>query len=503
VRTSKWGFCLVALTLSFCCEAKGQSTRLGNDTEAPPQRLALLIGNSTYEHLNPLKNPGNDVDKVAAKLAEVGFRTTVRKDLSHDQFVTELAEFSSSIGPGDIALFYYSGHGIQVNGGANYLLPVNLPANANAVTLNGSGISLSLVRTALQAAKLGIIILDACRNVGNVPAKGSLEGLAAFTSRGAFIAYAADEGQSASDNDNEDVSLFTKYLVAELDKHDEALCPFFAAIREAVDGASKHAQFPFVYDGVIGDFVFNRTTTTESRNLSMVGKSKAWNAIQFSDNPNDFAAYLVPDFPDKKHAKLAEGRLTSLMSETAKAVGVVPLDEQSPPEILALANQGSRLFYEKAYDLALATYGKALASRPGDPLVLYDYGTCLLYLGKYDEAVKSLSEAARLNNEFVWAFFNRGVANHLKGNLEDALADYSLAVKLRPKYALGYNNLALAKRQRGDLQGAEEAAQKAIDLDPNYAPSYFNKAQIRVQLGDVPSATSYVAKGKSLTIPKI
>jgi len=495
--------CLFAIALFFPYGANGQITRLGNDTEAPPQRVALLIGNSNYEHVNTLKNPKNDVDKLAAKLSDLGFQTTVRKDLNHDQFVTELASFTNTIGPGDIALFYYSGHGIQTTAGSNYLLPVNLPSNANAITLDGTGISLGLVRMALRPAKLSLIILDACRSVGNVPAKGPLEGLAPFTSRGALIAYAADEGQSASDNDSEDVSLFTKHLITELDKHDETLCPLFSAVREAVDEASQHAQFPYIYDGVVGDFVFNRTTTAESRNLATLGKSKAWTSIQFSNNPNDFAAYLAPYFPDKKNVKAAEGRLSLLMSETAKAVGVVPLDPQAPPEAVAIANQGARLFYEKSYDQALKTYGKVVASRPSDSLALYNYATCLLYLGKYDEAVNSFSDAAGLNNDFVWTYFNRGVANHLKGNLQDAISDYTFALKLRPKYALGYNNLALAKRQGGDLKGAEEAVQQAIDLDPNYAPAYFNKAIIRVALGDASSATNYVAKGKSLTVPKL
>jgi tetratricopeptide (TPR) repeat protein len=496
-------FGLLAMTLVLSIAATCQTTRLGNDTEAPPRRLALLVGNSKYDHVNTLKNPKNDVDKMRVKLEGLGFKTTVRYDLNHDQFVDELSAFTNDIDPGAIALFYYSGHGIQSTGGTNYLLPVNLPANANAVTLQGTGISLNLVRNALYPAKLSLIILDACRSVGNLPAKGPLEGLAPFSSRGSLIAYAADEGQTASDNDTEDVSLFTKYLVAELDKHDETLCPLFSAVRQAVDEASQHAQFPFIYDGVIGDFIFNRTTTMEARNLAIVDKSRAWAKIQSSNNPNDFAAFLSVDFSDKKNSKLAEGRLSSLMSATAKAVGVVPLDAQAAPEDIALVNQGSRLFYEQAYGQALNTYERVLASRPSDSLAIYDYATCLLYLGRYDEAIEFYSKAASMNREFVWTYLNRGVANHLKGDLGDAISDYTFALKLRPKYALGYNNLALAKRQSGDLNGADLDAQKAIELDPNYAPTYFNRATIHVDLGDASSAAGYLAKGKSLTVPKM
>jgi tetratricopeptide (TPR) repeat protein len=494
---------VLAVALVVSTEASAQTTRLGNDTEAPPQRLALLVGNSNYEQLNKLKNPKNDVDKMEEKLAKLGFKTTVRYDLNHDQFVDELAAFTNEIEPGAIALFYYSGHGMQVTGGTNYLLPINLPANANPVTLQGRGIPLSLVRNALNPSKLSVIILDACRTIGSVPAKGPVDGLAAFTSRGSLIAYAADEGQTASDNDAEDTSLFTKFLVAELDKHDETLCPLFSAVRQAVDEASQHAQFPFIYDGVIGDFVFNKTATAEARNLATAGKSKAWTMVQGSDNPNDFVAYLSAGFSDNKHSKLAEGRLSSLMSATAKAFGVVPIDPQAPPEDLALANQGSRLFYEHAYEPALKTYKKIIDLRPSDSLALYNYATCLLYLSRYNEAIAYYSKAADLNHEGAWSYLNRGVANHLKGRFTDAISDYTLALKLRPKYALGYNNLALAKRQNGDLQGAELDAQKAIELDPNYAPAYFNQASIHSGLGDGSLAMTYFEKGKSVAIPKM
>jgi tetratricopeptide (TPR) repeat protein len=481
------------------------STRLGNDTEAPPQRLALLIGNSNYTSLNPLKNPKNDVDQLSARLKQLGFVTTVKYDLDHDNFVTALAEFGTKIEPGGIALFYYSGHGVQL-AGTNYLIPVNMQSAANAVAVQGTGISLSLVRNALGSSRLSLIILDACRTLLHFSVKGPTEGLAAFFSRGALVAYAADEGQAASDNDTENVSLFTKHLIKELEKRDETLCDLFGGVRQAVDVASGHVQFPFIYDGVIGDFVFNRNTTGESRKLAAasdkIGRTKLWTTIQDSDNPNDFAAFLLPRFSDKGHVKVAEARLSSLMSSTAKATGVVPLVGEERPEVVALANQGERLFYEKAYTEAVKTYEKLFALSPSDVSVIYDLATCLLYSGKHDEAIGLLSKALSVNSDFPWAYFNRGVAYHLKGDAKKAIDDYTIALQHRPGYAVGYNNLALAKRDTGDLTGAEVDAQKAIALDPFYAPAFFNRAKIAAGLGNGTAAVGYVAKGKDLTIPE-
>jgi len=380
-----------------------------------------------------------------------------------------------------------------------------MPTAANAATLTGIGISLNWLREHLDGAKLSLIILDACRTLANVPAKGPNEGLAPLFARGSLIAYAADEGQSASDNDIEDLSLFTKHLIAELKKSDETLCQLFAGVRAAVDQASSHVQFPFVYDGVIGEFVFNRATTGESKKMAEIfdtqGPKMAWAAIQYSDNPNDFAAFLGKDPRDKNREKVATDRLSTLMAFTAKAAGVVPVNAQEPPHIIAIANQGERLFYERAYASALEAYKTLLAQRPSEVAVLYDYGTCLLYLGQNDEAIKFLTKAVDLDHDFVWAYYNRGVAQHLKGNFTAAIEDYNETLKRRPTSALAYNNLALAKRESGDLTGADIDVAKAISLDSHYAPAYFNRATISLGTGNPAAAANFIDKGKMLTLP--
>jgi tetratricopeptide (TPR) repeat protein len=507
---------LIVIRLSACAlllgislpNALGQTRpRLATDTEAPPRKVAFLVGNSTYKNLNTLKNPKNDVDKLAAKLDQLGFQTTVEYDLDHDHFVDAVQAFELKRVLGDIVLFYYSGHGAQI-GGANYLLPVNMPSSASLTTVNGYGISLDQIREMFEGARLSLIILDACRTVLNLPAKGLSEGLAPLFARGVLVAYAADEGQAASDNDTEDLSLFTKHLIIELDKRDENLCRLFEGVRKAVDDASGHVQFPFVYDGVIGDFIFNRTTTEESRKLSAasstIGRNKIWQTIEMSDDPNDFAAFLAPGLSDKKHAKAAEDRLSSLMASTVKAVGLAPVDRQDAvPEVIAMANQGERLFYEKAYTEALKTYKKLLALRPSDGAIVYDYATCLLYLGRHEAAIQFFTQAVELNPQFPWAYYNRGVAYHLRGDLTQAIKDYASTLERRPSYAVAYNNLALAKRDLADLPGAEQDVEKAIALDSNYAPAFFNSARISIDVGKVAAATTSQDKGKQLTVPAI
>lgn len=493
-----------ALLLGLPCSAPAAdqpTTRLGTDTEAPPQRLALLIGNSKYDFLNPLKNPKNDVDQTAAKLQSLGFQTTVKYDLGHDAFVDALVAFENQIEPGGIALFYYSGHGVDI-GGTNYLIPINMPVPSNEGTVEGRAISLKYVRDRLNAAKLSLIILDACRTYPTFQVKGIAGGLAAFFARGTLVAYAADEGQAASDNDKENISLFTKYLIAELSNRDEALCQFFERVRAAVDQASQHIQFPFVYDGVIGNFVFNPTTTAQSRQLARADRNKAWAMVQNSDDPNYFAAFLAPSFGDSGHAKIAEDRLTALMSSTIRAVGVVPLNPELPSELVSQSNQAERLFYEGAYTQASKIYLNLGASKPGDVSLIFDYATCLLHLGKQSEAVPFFSRVIELDPKFPWSYFNRAVAYHLKGDFKNAIGDYTHGLELRANYGPGYNNLALAKRDSGDLSGAQQDVQKALALDSHYAPALFNGATILTRMGNQSEAVMNLqARGKSLVVP--
>jgi len=495
---------IIGLLFAVACGMANAATRLGTDTEAPPQRIALLIGNTNYDHLNTLKNPKNDVDEMAKKLGLLGFQTVVKYDLKHDDFVLAVSDFENQIAPGAIALFYYSGHGVQVSG-TNYLIPTNMPKAPSENTIEGIGISLPSVRRALNAARLSLIILDACRTAPVGSLKGTLTGLAPFSARGALVAYAADEDQAADDNDAESISLFTKFLLQEFDKQNETLCEFFSNVRQAVDTASQHVQFPFVYDGVIGEFVFNRSTTTALKEVIHFSDEVAvWKRVQAADDPNYYAAALSPEAPKSKHVKFILDRLREQMSDTVKATGVIPLKAESvPPELVPLGNQASRLFYEGAYVKAVKEYESLLQQRQNDPVILYDYGTCLVHLGRYADAIKAFTQALAIDSNLAWAANNRGVANHLLGNVAAATSDYSEAIIKAPSTALLNNNLAVALRQHGELDEAKSHVQTAINLDPAYAPAFFNNAEIYDGLGDKAAASDLQKTGERLTIPMV
>lgn len=160
---------LVCFVSSFWAQAQEDTRRV----VAPDfgQRYALVIGNSTYDW-KPLVNPVNDARDVAGALTRAGFSSsnvTLLLNANNQQLRRSVREFVESIRPGDFALLYYSGHGIEIRG-ENYLLPVDLPSNATEILVQDEAVSAQRILTdlTLQGARVKVLILDACRD--NSPA---------------------------------------------------------------------------------------------------------------------------------------------------------------------------------------------------------------------------------------------------------------------------------------------------------------------------------------------
>ena len=177
---------------------------------APPQaaapavqkRWALVIGNSTYgADIGPLPNPVNDATDMAAMLRPLGFEVSLVLDATRPQMEEALAAFRRQLRPGGVGLFYFAGHGAQVEG-MNYLIPIG--ANVErAATAKAESMSAEQVLASMTEAgtTLNLLILDACRNnpfLARWPVKVP-PGLAPMqAARGSFIAYATAPGAVAS-----------------------------------------------------------------------------------------------------------------------------------------------------------------------------------------------------------------------------------------------------------------------------------------------------------------
>src|SRR5688572_4005632 len=184
------------------------------------KRVALVLGNSNYQNVAPLANPVNDSARIAATLKEAGFDVVdSRRDLPAAETRRALRDFADRARDADIAVVYYAGHGIEVDG-SNYLIPVDAKLERDTDVYD-EALSLDRVLIAIEPAKkLRLVILDACRDnpfaksmKRTVASRAIGQGLAKVepSSPNVLIAYSAKAGFTAADGDGQN-SPFTAAL---------------------------------------------------------------------------------------------------------------------------------------------------------------------------------------------------------------------------------------------------------------------------------------------------
>ncbi|EJN11386.1 hypothetical protein PMI42_05254 [Bradyrhizobium sp. YR681] len=227
------------------------------------KRVALVIANSAYQHAPSLTNPVNDGSVMAKTLKDAGFDVVdSRHDLSALDTRRVLREFADATRDADIAVVYYAGHGIEVEG-SNYLIPVDAKLERDTDVYD-EALSLDRVLVAVEPAKqLRLVILDACRDnpfgktmKRTVASRGVGRGLAQVepTSPNTLIAYSAKAGFTAQDGDGAN-SPFTVALSKHLTTPGLDVRRAFGFVRDEVLKSTGNKQEPFVYGSLGGEDV--------------------------------------------------------------------------------------------------------------------------------------------------------------------------------------------------------------------------------------------------------
>lgn len=231
---------------------------------AKESRIALVIGNSSYSD-TPLRNPVNDARDVAQALRNLGFEVIYTENLSKNDMKQSIRTFGNRIRNGGVGLFYYAGHGTQVNG-MNYLIPVGATIT-NEEEVEYESVELGFVLAQMENAKnrLNIIILDACRNNPFARSFRSItRGLASIDApSGTLIAYATAPGHVASDGDSKN-GLFTQELLNAMRIPGLQVEQVFKHVRIAVQNKSGGKQVPWESSSLVGDFYFWRARLLRS-----------------------------------------------------------------------------------------------------------------------------------------------------------------------------------------------------------------------------------------------
>jgi len=232
------------------------------------RKVALVIGNAAYK-ASPLNNPVHDAKAMADVLKELKFdvvgggKEKPLTDLDPAGMVRAIREFKDQTKGAYIALFYFAGHGIQING-RNFLLPVDAPKD-NRDKMLSTALRLDDVLDALGNAKIKIVILDACRDNPFGSSFESPQGLAEPTFRsgmaGTLIAYATSPGGVARDGTPKSMGVYTQFLQNALRQPGLRIEDVLNATRRGVVEKTRYAQIPWETSSLISDrpIVLNRS----------------------------------------------------------------------------------------------------------------------------------------------------------------------------------------------------------------------------------------------------
>ncbi len=396
-----------------------------------PERRALLIGNKSYPK-SKLANPVNDVEDLAKALGQIAFKVQVLTDATLKQTNLAIEQFASGLVAGDIALLFYSGHGLQIDS-ENYLVPVDFAA-ANETQAKAQAVPFSKAKSTLEAsrASLVVMILDSCRdNPFSAPGRPT-KGLAALEADlGAYIAFAASPGQTASDNSRERNGLFTKYLLAAL-LEPLHVSELFRKVRQQVYDASEKRQLPYVHDQVVSD-VYLRSPTTTAPSPSPVqdvfDKAKERYYQKDCNQAIESLDLAVRRDPGNAMAHNALGMAYTCAQMYALAAKSFSMAIQLNPAMAnAYLNRGQVFLLNAQYELALQDFDWAVEQDPTDAVSHYNRGKALFGLRKYEDAQAAYSNAIQANPSDPYGFHGRAQVLHQLGKYKEALADFDSAL---------------------------------------------------------------------------
>lgn len=226
------------------------------------KRVALVIGNAAYENVPQLANPSNDATDVAGKLRTLGFDVIEGIDLQKRDMEKRIRAFAEALAGADVGLFYYAGHGLQVDQ-RNFLAPIDAQLKSEA-DLDFEAVQLDLVlKQMVRNARTSIVFLDACRdnplaaNLAQVSRSLDIgRGLARVEAAASMmIVYSTEPGKVALDGTGRN-SPFTAALLQHIDTQGESISDVMIDVRNDVLKSTGGKQRPFESASLTGQFFF-------------------------------------------------------------------------------------------------------------------------------------------------------------------------------------------------------------------------------------------------------
>jgi uncharacterized caspase-like protein len=336
------------------------------------KRVALIIGNSAYEKVSRLANPPNDSALVAETLRSAGFdRVDLRRDLKMAEMRRALRDFVETSRDADVAVVYYAGHGIEVDG-MNYLIPVDAVLDRDT-DIYDEAMSLERVLVAVEPArKLRLVILDACRDSPfarsmkrTIASRAIGRGLAKVEPAGnnTLIAFASKAGTAAADGDDKN-SPFTSALVKHLTKPGLDLRKAFGYVRDDVLKSTSNRQEPYLYGSLGGDdlsLVPPELVSAGPEPDPQAAVRRDYElALQLATR-DGWEAFLS-QYPSGFYANLAKGQLKKIAAEETRAAAAEKAKQAESERLRVTAEGGRKAEIAKATAAAKAAEEARIAA---------------------------------------------------------------------------------------------------------------------------------------------
>lgn len=418
---------LVAILVT---SAQSERTISRISTNSDSSKWALVIGNANYKENPPLLNPVNDASDVGEALRNLGFQVEKLTNGTQQQMEDAIRRLGKRVKEGDVALFYYSGHGVQVDG-LNYLVPIEMKADSeDEIKYKAVPAEMVLDKFERVGSSLSIVVLDACRDNPFKKYRSLNAGLAQMNApAGTLIAYSTAPGRVASDGNAIDRnSPYTKHLLKAIEDPGIEIGMTFRQVRVEVMKETDSRQVPWESSSLTGEFYFAGEGDAEFYNT-------------------------------RGRQRYEKGEYNKAVADYSRAIRL------NPKFSSAYSNRALASHAMGDYDMAMADHDEAIRLDPNNAFAYDARGQTWVNKGVPEKARVDFSHSIRLDPDKAMVYNNRGVT--WSGSDHDkAIADFNRAIQLDPNCVMAYANRGTIWRDRGDFDKAMADCSKAVGLGP-------------------------------------
>jgi tetratricopeptide (TPR) repeat protein len=466
-----------------------------NVSASEGNRLALLIGNSNYKYAGNLDNPINDVRAIKKVLEQLGFTVLKYEDCSQNTMKRAIDKFGRQLKTKDVGLFFYAGHGVQVDG-YNYLLPINAKLeNENDAEYDCVRAGRILAKMESAGSKTNIVILDACRanpfeRAWRRGEKGS--GLAFMNApSGSLIAYSTAPGKTALDGGGKN-SPYTTAILQHIDEPNITVLQMFQRVRSTVMRLSLNKQIPWESTSLSGDFYFHiedvitvkqpNALSTPSKPHMPVNKNHFLNQIDIQTeaikwNPKNASAYTRRGIA---YAKLKQ--YTESINDFTKVI------EWHPNLPSSYYHRGLSFYHLEHYESSIQDFTETIRLNPNHESSYFVRGGAYGKLEQYTKAIHDFTKAIALNPQDTKVYYVRGFAYYKLKQYTKAIKDYTTTIVLDPKHVDAYIDRANAYGKLKQYTKAIQDYTQLIRLNPNDLKAYIYRGISYYRLGEYTKA---------------